>query len=199
MSSFVDEVIQGWKRGKISTARTPDEVLGTVLLSLHNTIRFNGLCRRDYNVLSHSWLVGAMSEDLARINGESDWNATMARFAGMTHDFGEAIVGDMVWPLKTGEFEEAYKNYEQLENAARNFIVEYALGVSCNELDKQLQYVKKADSFFGMLETLGASQIDDYLCFQYFKPLFDRAVDCGIGNVELFGEELQRLVKLLRQ
>ena len=198
MSSFVDEVIQGWKKGEISTTRTPDEVLDTVLLSLHNTIRFNGLCRKDYNVLTHSWLVGAMASDIARMNGADALHQTLARFVGMTHDFGEAIVGDMVYPLKRGEFEGAYENYKQLEEAARDFIVKYSLGVGLVGVDKEREQVERADSFFGMMETLGAAQTDDYICFSYLKPFFDNAVDCKMGNMQMFRDELLRLAEQLR-
>lgn len=197
MSSFVDEVITGWKSGKISTTREPDEVLDIVLLSLHNTIRFNGLCRKDYNVLSHSWFVGAMSQDLARMNGENELQQTRARLAGLTHDFGEVIVGDMVWPLKAHEFEQTYNNYKQLEEEARRFIVEYALGISCDEFSQVGKYVAQADSFVGMLETLGASQTDDYLCFSYFKPLFDNAVECRIGDIQMFRCDVRGLANSL--
>ena len=197
MSSFVDEVISGWKNGKISTTREPDEVLDTVLLSLHNTIRFNGLCRKDYNVLSHSWLVGVMSQDLAKMNGGNELQQTKARLAGMTHDFGEVIVGDIVWPLKTQGFEQAYSNYRQLEEEARKFIVEYTLGISYGEFFEVGKYVSEADSFFGMLETLGASQTDDYSCYSYLKPLFDNAIGCRIGDIQMFGAGLKELANLL--
>ena len=171
---FTEEVIHSWSdAGVISTTFGPDEARERILLALDNTIRFNGMMKVPWSVLSHSWMVGVLAEDYAVTARCPEGRQVLAHLMGMLHDLGEAIVGDMVWPLKDGRFKDVYDGaYLPLERAFRDWAGEYAFGISgfSEKYADVEEFVAKADAFMGNLEMFGASGIADYGFAVYARP-----------------------------
>ena len=95
-----------------------DVVMSSVYRSLSGIVRFNAITPERHTVLEHSWNVGKVAGMLAPRE-----LVDLAGFMGMTHDFGEVVVGDFVMPIKSGVFKEVYeKNYLPLERAFRAFV-----------------------------------------------------------------------------
>ena len=192
---FTEEVINSWvSGGGISSSCSPEEVRTIVLDALHNTIRFNGLCRRRWTVLEHSWLVGSMAQDFAHVAMASERIQLESRLCGLAHDFGEAIVGDIIWPLKHGKFEKSYnETYLPLEEAFREWSAVQAFGIAdYPEMRKRtLEYVDHADRLCGELEMVGVSTAGDFVTGTYIDPMFESVV--GTVSEDLIEREIRSL------
>ena len=194
---FTEEVIHSWaETGIISTTFSPDEARERILLALENTIRFNGMMNVPWSVLSHSWMVGVLAEDFAITARCPEERQVSAHLMGMLHDLGEAIVGDMVWPLKAGRFKDVYDgSYLLLENAFRDWAGEYAFGIPGfpEKYAGVEEFVAKADALMGNLEMFGASGIADYGFAVYAGPFFSQSVGRRkfMDGVEFFKERLR--------
>lgn len=179
---FTEEVIHSWmETGRISTTFSPEEARDRILSSLGRTIRFNGMMKVPVSVLEHSWMVGVLAEDYALTSRMDERSQKEARLMGMMHDVGEAIVGDVVWPLKSGEFREAYeRNYLPLERTFRTWAGGYAFGIEDfgSRYYSMSGFVEMADKFVGDMEMFGASDIADYGFHAYAARMFSE-IDVG--------------------
>ncbi len=195
-ASMIDEIVENWiNRNEIVTSRDPVEILDLILMSLKNTIRFNGLCNCKYNVLTHSWLVSQLACDLALAEGFPQRTIDAIEFHGLVHDFGEAIVGDMVYPLKTESFfKESYKKYLDLEEAFVQFVSKYVFGVKLSIFE----YVLDADKIIGTIEMIGVSKTNDYNCAFYFKPFFDNVMDMRLDDCVKYKNALYSIAEKLK-
>lgn len=196
---FTEEIIDSWREcGVIKTSFSPLEVREKIYLSLHNSIRFNGLVHFKYNVLAHSWMVGMLAHDFAVTGKACQRTQLESHLMGMLHDIGECIVGDVIWPLKTGLFEEQYNlSYFQLEAAFRNWAGEYAFGIEnfSSVYSGLLETVLRADRLAGELELFGVSAIADYQSVPYLGPVLKDIVNMVSiekfdGMVELLKKEI---------
>lgn len=196
---FTEEVICSWlDTGKISTSLDKEDCRDKILTALDQTVRFNGMMNVRWSVLRHSWMVGVLSEDYAITDRAGDNVQLLAHLAGMLHDTGEAIVGDMVWPLKSGRFKSIYEeNYLPLEMAFRNWTGEWVFGIEDFEskYNDMKKYIDKADALMGEIEMFGASAIADYGFASYAKPFFS---EMPVINKEKFAFEIELLKKELK-
>ena len=162
---FTGEVINSWlKDGTIRTSFTPDEAYEAIGSALLNMCRFNGIVKQRYSLMTHSELVGALAHDIALTAGADRRTVLAARIMGMLHDIGECIVGDVIWPLKTGEFKEKYDEiYGGLEAKFRSEMAKYVFNVDYDGLGSIAGgYVDEADRLAGQIELFGVSGVADY-------------------------------------
>ena len=193
---LIDEIVKSWQANReINFDFTPDELMDIALLSLKNTVRFNGVCYAPYNVLTHSWMVALLASDFAKVAGASESEQLMAQYRGMLHDFGEVVVGDIVYPLKHTEFEQTYRPYQELEDAFVAF-ASGRFGVPWKKTESVAQFVSQADNLMGTLETFGVT-INGYSSFSYLKPWFDSILERGLDNKTQFKERVFQLVQLI--
>lgn len=68
--------------------------------SLAKQCRFNGHCRAFYSVARHSQIVACEVKRRAELAGMSKRSVRLLALAGLLHDSGEAVVGDIVSPIK---------------------------------------------------------------------------------------------------
>ena len=196
---FTEEVIKSFcDTGKISVSATPDEARDIILLSMENTIRFNGIVKHQWSILQHSWMVGILAADYALTAMEDEKGQACARIAGMMHDMGEVIVGDVVWPLKSGCFEKGYDElYRPLEKAFCKWAAGYVFGVDAFEEKYRMasKYVEKADEFMGTLEMFGVSKIADYGFSKYANVIFENVLP---PSRERFRETIKQMKEILQ-
>ena len=199
---FTEEVIHSWcDYGRIMTTLPPEEARSKILTGLGRTVRFNGIMNVPWTVLKHSWMVGVLAEDYAITDRTGRKEQLSARLMGMLHDIGEAIVGDMVWPLKHhGQFKDAYERYYQpLEIAFRNWAGEYAFGIDGFEEKyfESQEYVDRADAFMGEMELYGASAIAEYGFAQYagsfFRDMPDVDAEAFVKEIEFLKGKLEEV------
>lgn len=196
---FTEEVIYSWlDTGKISTSLNKTDCRDRILTALDQTIRFNGMMSIKWSILKHSWMVGVLAEDYAITDMAGDNIQLTAHLMGMLHDAGEAIVGDMVWPLKSGRFKSVYdENYLPLENAFRNWTGEYVFDIDGFEskFNEVKKYVDKADALMGEIEMFGASIIADYGFAAYARSFFS---ETPVINKDKFVSEIEFLKNQLK-
>ena len=196
---FTGEVINSWlKDGSIRTSFTPDEAYEAIGSALLNTCRFNGIVKSRYSLLRHSELVGALAHDIALTAGADRRTVLAARIMGMLHDIGECIVGDVIWPLKTGEFKEKYDEvYGRLEVAFRKEMSSYVFGVDYDDLERIAGgYVGEADRLAGQIELFGVSGIADYKsCAILGRALEDPGCYGDRERISMFRSNLSFWVK----
>ena len=161
MSLFIEEINKTYNEGKIKTSFTNQVVKDIVFTSLANSRRFNGITKKPYSTMQHSYAVGNLASDFALIYNESNREErNWIKLFGYMHDMGETIVGDVVYPLKNGKYKDDIEEFSKIE---KSFL--YWLGEEIFEIpDFQTKYekyyplVKKADEYLGVLELIGISK-----------------------------------------
>lgn len=181
MALFVEEIIKTYEEGKIKSSFPPDKVKEIVFTSLLNSNRFNGITKIPYPTLVHSYAVGKLASDFGLIyhnynQEQRDW----AKLFGFMHDMGEVITGDIVYPMKTGKFEQVAIEYFKIEDAFLCWLGEEIFKIK-NFKEKYEFYcpvVLKADSYCGVMELIGISEDgDSFESANFFSSvkLFDHA------------------------
>jgi hypothetical protein len=120
---------------------------------LARNFRWNGATRIPWSVAQHSLLVSKML-------GEMKWNTPLkdmrnVKLKGLTHDFTEALLGDVATPIKR-----ELSLYTTIEdNLERN--VEHFLDLD-EDVDNEIRrLVKRADTLCLIYEALTIVEIDD--------------------------------------
>lgn len=181
MALFVEEIIRNYEKGKIQSSFSPDKVKEIIFTSLCNTNRFNGITKVPYSTLVHSYAVGKLASDFGLIyynydQGQRNW----AKLFGFMHDMGEAIIGDIVYPIKTGKYEKIAEEYFKIEKAFLLWLGSEIFKIPDFEskYDFYQEVVKKADHYYGVMELIGVSGDCDFFesekFFEGFK-LFDHS------------------------
>ena len=188
MALFVEEIIRTYEEGKIHSSFPPEKVKEIIFTSLCNSNRFNGITKVPYSTLVHSYAVGKLASDFGLIyynynQSQRNW----AKLFGFMHDMGEVIIGDIVYPMKTGKYEKIAEEYFKIEKAFLMWIGSEIFKIP--EFEKKYEFyqkvVKKADHYYGVMELIGISKDCDFFesekFFEGFK-LFDH-----IPYITLFG------------
>lgn len=192
---FVEEIIRTWQAGKISSSYDKNAIIEMVFKSLHNTARFNGLTRRRYSTMLHSYYVGCLASDFAQINGVSD-ESTLNKVClmGLLHDVGECIVGDVIYSLKHDFFKEECEKLNRLEEGFRNWFMNDILNIEDSDKWWELseEYVIRADEMMGVVELLGISDTCQSKS-KFFGQILPSAEVC---EIDLFFNELNKTLLL---
>lgn len=125
-------------------------ILASLIYGIANTNRYSGALERQFNVASHSVLVGLVAGALCRNAGGTDLEVRCSRLLGFCHDLHEAITGDATSPVK--QMVPAMKAFEQ---RVERRVLEGVLRLSeWGELAETAQhYVAMADSYVFAWET----------------------------------------------
>ena len=117
-----------------------------------------------------------LAQDYAKTAAADDRVQMDARLMGMLHDIGECIVGDVIYPLKSGAFKHEYDTtMGQLERDFRHWAAEYAFGVKDfgKRMEETSSFVDAADRLMGEMELYGISSVGRYNFGYYGKPMFE--------------------------
>lgn len=161
MSLFIEEIIKTYSEGKIKTSFTKQVVKDIVFTSLANSRRFNGITKKPYSTMQHSYAVGNLASDFALIYNESNREErNWIKLFGYMHDMGETIVGDVVYPLKNGKYKDDIEEFSKIEKAFLYWLGEEIFEIPDfkQKYEKYYSLVKKADEYLGVLELIGISK-----------------------------------------
>lgn len=184
MNLFVEEMVLNYqKTGKVSSSFQKDKVKELVFLSMKNTNRFNGLTKEPYSLLKHSYFVGKLAWNLAKIkrsSTESDLERIVeicihSMVMGFCHDMGESIIGDIVYPIKHNFMGENYNKLACFEQAVLEYLWNdvFEFGNYKEIREETIAYVWEADSIISDLELIGFSEISDFKLVPCCKGFFD--------------------------
>ena len=161
MSLFIEEIIKTYNEGMIKTSFAKQVVKDIVFTSLTNSNRFNGITKKPYSTMLHSYAVGNLASDFALIyNNFSKKERNWVKLMGYMHDMGETVVGDVVYPLKTGQYKDDVEEFSKIEKAFLYWLGEEIFEIPNfqTKYEKYYPIVKKADEYLGVLELIGISK-----------------------------------------
>lgn len=184
MNLFVEEMVLNYqKTGKVSSSFQKDKVKELVFLSMKNTNRFNGLTKEPYSVLKHSYFVGKLAWNLAKIkrsSTESDLERIMeicmhSMVMGICHDMGESIIGDIIHPIKRNFMGDDYNKLACFEQAVLEYLWNdvFEFGNYKEIREETIVSVWEADSIINNLELIGFSETSDFKLVSCCKGFFD--------------------------
>lgn len=197
---FTEEIIHSFEKdGKIESSFPAYKVGEFIANSLSNQIRFNGITDNlPYNIMTHSFLVSMLAYDFALVAGICD-SARLAEveLCGLLHDVGETIVGDVIYPLKSGNFRQPYeKTYLPIEIAFREWVAEKVYGIvdfhrMWNDSER---FVNEADVFAGKMELFGISAIAEWHSADCFTSLF-----CELIDKDFLQDDFEEKIDILKK
>lgn len=161
MGLFLEEIVNTYQTGEIKSSFSNEQIKDIVFTSLAQTNRFNGITKVPYCTMTHSFAVGKLAYDYATIyHNYQQHTKDKIKLFGYMHDMGETIIGDVVYPLKSGDFKKNVKTFEDIERAFLIFLGEKVFGIKNfqNEYEYFYPLIKKADDYLGLLELIGISK-----------------------------------------